>query len=90
MTRAFVNNRYIVMIQDAKQTTHGAAICAMVQTVDDQPIKNHWRELQRIKREIFGDVMAIEYYPTEHDLIDDHNIYWLWIFPEGVIPKMNR
>lgn len=78
------------MIQDDKETTHGPAICAMVQAIDAQPIKNHWRELQRIKREIFGDVMAIEYYPSDFDLIDDANIYWLWIFPEGVIPKMKR
>lgn len=87
MTRSFANNRYIVMIQDNANTTHGNATLAMIQAVDDQPIKNHWSELQRIKREIFGDVTAIEYYPTESELIDDHNIYWLWIFPDGIIPK---
>ena len=88
MTRAFSNNRYTVMVMDNAKTTSGTAIRAMVQTVDDKPITNHWREMQRIKGEIFGaETMAIEYYPPASELIDQHNIYWLWIFPEGVIPK---
>lgn len=89
MTRAFSNNRYIVMIMDNAPTTHGNAIRAMVQTVDDKPIQNHWSEMQRIKSEIFGlDTMAIEYYPPSNELVDQHNIYWLWIFPDGIIPKL--
>lgn len=88
MTRAYANNRYIVMIMDKSPTDKGFAIRAMVQTVDDKPIENHWREMQRIKNEIFGvDKMAIEYYPPQSDLVDQHNIYWMWIFPEGIIPK---
>ena len=30
---------------------------------------------------------AVEYYPAQSELIDDHNIYWLWIFPNDVLPK---
>ncbi len=87
MTRAYANNRYIVMIGDDTSTTHGTAICAMVQRVDDVPILNHWSELQKIKNELFGEeVTAIEYYPAESKLVNDHNIYWLWIFPENIIP----
>lgn len=87
MTRAYVNNRYVVMIQDDTPTTHGPAIKAMIQTVDDQPIRNHWPEIQKIKNEIFGpECVGIEYYPAESKLINTHNIYWLWIFPPGVIP----
>jgi 1-acyl-sn-glycerol-3-phosphate acyltransferase len=87
MTRAFANNRYIVMIMDNAETDKGKAIRAMVQTVDDKPIERHWKEMQRIKNEIFGpEVMAIEYYPKESELQDLHNIYWMWIFPEGTIP----
>ncbi len=88
MTRAVSNNRYIVMIYDNVRTTKGPACRAMVQTVDDQPIKNHWREMQRIKNEIFGpEVQAIEYYPRQSELQDLHNIYWMWIFPDGVLPE---
>lgn len=87
MTRVYANNRYVVMINDHMKTTHGEAICAMIQAVDDKPIPNHWYELQRIKNTIFGkEAMGIEYYPAQSKLTDDHNIYWLWIFPEGVIP----
>lgn len=87
MTRAFSNNRYIVMIDDNVMTDKGTAIRAMIQTVDDQPIKNHWSEIQKIKNEIFGpEAIGIEYYPAESKLINVHNIYWLWIFPVGVLP----
>lgn len=89
MTRAYQNNRYIVMIQDNVETTKGLGIRAMIQTIDDAPIKNHWSELQRIKNEIFGGhKIGIEYFPRETDLIDHHNIYWLWIFEESMLPMV--
>lgn len=87
-TRVYRNNQFFVMIDDNRETTNGHAICAMVQKHDDTPIKNHWMTMQKIKNEIFGpEVMAIEYYPKQSELVDDHNIYWMWIFPEGIIPK---
>ena len=87
MTRAYKNNSYIVMINDNAQTTKGKAICAMVQKHNDTPILNHWSEMQKIKNELFGkETVAIEYYPAESNLQNDHNIYWLWIFPEDVLP----
>lgn len=87
MTRAFVNNRYMVMINDLAETDKGQAIRAMIQRHDDSPIPNHWSELQKIKNELFGEqTVAVEYYPRMSELIDDHNIYWLWIYPEGVLP----
>lgn len=87
MTRAFRNNRFTVMIYDNTPTTHGPATRVMVQNHYDKPIEGHWRELQKIKNEVFGpEVVAIEYYPRESDLINSHNIYWLWIFPEGILP----
>ena len=87
MTRAFVNNRYVVMIDDHAKTDKGTAIKAMIQRHDDSPIPGHWMELQNIKNELFGkETTGIEYYPAEGRLINDHNIYWLWIFPESLIP----
>jgi len=87
MTRAFRNNRYTVMINDNCPTSQGNAIRAMVQRHDDLPIPNHWREMQKIKNVIFGtEALAIEYYPPESKLVDLKNIYWLWVFPDGVIP----
>jgi len=88
MTRAYHNERYVVMINDNCKTDKGTAIRAMVQQHDDKPIENHWSKMQKIKNELFGEeTMAIEYYPRESKLTNDHNIYWMWIFPEGVIPE---
>lgn len=90
MTRCFRNNRYCVMINDFCQMTQGeTAIRVMVQKHDNLPITNHWSEMQRIKNAIFGtDVMAIEYYPPQDEVTDMANIYWMFIFREGIIPKI--
>lgn len=82
MTRCYKNNRFVVMVYDNElfPMWHVRAIKAMVQRHDDKPIPNHWRELQRIKNELFGfELWAVECYPSEPELIDDANIYWLWI-----------
>lgn len=87
MTRAYRNNRYTVMVYDNHITTHGPATRVMIQKHDDQPIMFHWREMQKIKNEVFGpETVAIEYYPAESKLINDHNIYWMWIYPPGILP----
>lgn len=87
MTRAFKNTRYVVMVYDNSPVTTGTAIRVMVQKHNDTPILNHWSEIQKIKNEIFGEeTVAVEYYPAKSQLIDDHNIYWIWIFPENVLP----
>jgi len=89
MTRAFRNNRYTVMIQDDHPTSKGTAIRCMIQNHFDKPINGHWREIQDIKNEIFGkESEAVEFYPKESELVDDHNIYWIWIFPENHLPKI--
>lgn len=88
MTRAFRNNKFTVMIYDNSPTTHGPATKALIQKHDDTPILNHWSTIQGIKNEIFGsETTAVEYYPAESALINRHNIYWIWIFPDDVLPK---
>jgi hypothetical protein len=88
MTRAYRNTRFTVMVFDNADTTHGKAIQVLIQRHDDQPITNHWSEIQRIKNEIFGQqTTAVEYYPAESDLVNLHNIYWIWIYPDGVLPR---
>lgn len=87
MTRAFKNNRYIVMIYDQTPVTTGFATKAMIQKIDNTPILGHWSEIQKIKNELFGEEsIAVEYYPAKSKLIDDFNIYWIWLFPENVLP----
>jgi hypothetical protein len=82
MTRCFINNRYCVMIDDNGDLPIFScdAIKAMVQKHDDTPIQNHWREMQRIKNELFGaESVAIEFYPKQSELVDHANIYWMWV-----------
>lgn len=87
MTRAFVNNRYCVMVYDNAPVTTGTAIQVLIQKIDNTPIMHHWSEIQRIKNELFGEeTTAVEYYPAKSQLIDDFNIYWIWVFPDGVLP----
>lgn len=87
MTSAYRNTRYVVMVYENIATTKGFATRIMVQKHDDKPITNHWSEMQKIKNEIFGEeTTAVEYYPAKSNLIDDHNIYWMWIFPSGELP----
>lgn len=91
MTRAFQNTRYTVMIYDNCEAQTELCLCpairVMIQKHNDTPIINHLSELQKIKNEIFGpEVTAVEYYPAESELVNDHNIYWLWIFPGGGLP----
>jgi hypothetical protein len=87
MTRAFRNTRFTVMVYDHAKVTTGTACRVMIQKHDDTIFPNHWKEIQQIKNEIFGpETTAVEYFPAESDLIDDHNIYWIWIYPPGVLP----
>lgn len=87
MTRAFRNTKFMVMVYDDSLVSTGTAIKVLVQKHDDTPFINHWAEMQNIKNEIFGkETVAIEYYPAESKLINLHNIYWMWIYPEGVLP----
>lgn len=87
MTRAWANNRFVVMIFDDAPTSHGPAIRVMVQAANALPIPNHWKTMQGIKNEVFGpETAAVEYYPAQSELLDTHNIYWMWIYPKGVLP----
>lgn len=46
----------------------------------DQGTNVGWADKQRVKNELFGpNVQAIEFFPPESELVDDANIYWLWI-----------
>lgn len=86
--RAFINNRYVVMISDDQKIGNQTAVRAMIQRHDDKPISNHWKEIQSIKNEIFGlEEVAVEFYPRQKHVVDDANIYWIWIFKKGVLPE---
>lgn len=83
MDRVYVDleSKYCVMIRTI-QTEWGILEHAAIRndTSDDIP----WREKQRIKNEIFGeDRFAVEVYPSVEELVDQANMYHIWVFPKG-------
>ena len=84
---AFVNNQYCVMVFNrfVEMFDLGGEIKHLViKPADNKPIRNHWKTLQAIKNEICGtEQNAIEIYPKESTLIDEANVYHLWVFPES-------
>lgn len=60
-------------------------------TIDHLMIRRHdggtdvpWADKQRIKDELIGvERVAVEVYPARADLVDDANMYHLWVLPAG-------
>lgn len=60
-------------------------------TVDHLVINRHdgaagipWADMQRIKDDLMGpERVAVEVYPPRSQLIDDANMYHLWVLPAG-------
>ena len=78
--RVFKNNRYVVQIW-GWNTGWGKCDRALIRRADASAIHN-WHEFQRLKNEIWGpECTALEVYPKASNLIDDKNIYWMWVFP---------
>jgi hypothetical protein len=89
--KGYANNHYTVTIQSqapmAVGSTISYAIKALVQRHDNKPLTRHWAELQSIKNEIWGEsAVAVEFYPDEKELINDANVYWLWIVNKDNFP----
>ena len=57
-TRAFFNNRYFITIDDNAKTTKGIATKVMIQNHFNTPIVGHWKEIYKIKNELFGELDA--------------------------------
>lgn len=83
ISQAYRNDWIVVLVR----SVHSDILCV---TVDHAAIRTAmcaefgWRELQRIKDEIFGkDRMAVQVYPRQSDLVDAADMYHLWVFPVG-------
>lgn len=81
--RVFVNNRYIVQVFTNKLRDFKLYDKILIRRSDSQPIYS-WQDLFRIKNEIFGpEVEAIQFFPPVSKLVDEANLYWLWIKVEN-------
>ena len=73
------NNKYIVQVFLSERRKNRTYDKAMIRRSDAKPIDS-WSDLQRVKNEIFGpEIEAIQFFPPQSELIDDANLYWLFI-----------
>jgi len=78
--RVWLNNHYVVQYFKFNRYYLGELFDkVMVRRNDAKPILS-WTDMQRIKNEIFGrEVEAIQFFPKESDLVDQANLYWMFI-----------
>lgn len=77
MTDAWESENYVVMSNVENSIRH-IAMCRK----DGK--KMEYLEKFNIKNCLFGDeIKAIEIYPPKNQLVDDKNVYHLWVFENG-------
>lgn len=82
--RVWVNDKYCVMARTI-QTEWGRVDHACIRNAGSTDIP--WREKQKIKNELWGkDYTAIEVFPKEIELVDEANMYHLWVFKDYKLP----
>ncbi|ULL14330.1 hypothetical protein DVH26_07640 [Paenibacillus sp. H1-7] len=75
--------RYAVMSRTI-QTEWGTVEHVCMRNLDNTDIP--WAEKQLIKNELFGtDRTAIEVFPTDAELVDEANMYHIWVLPKGFV-----
>lgn len=87
LDRVYVDNsqKYSVMCREIETPEMGKVTHAVIKCVSDDDIP--WREKQRIKNEIFGkDACAIEVFPKEEELVDEANLYHIWVLHDYTLP----
>lgn len=81
MDRHYCDGKYSVMIRTIS-TPWGPVEHAAIRNTGGTDIP--WREKQRIKNEIFGpERVAVEVFPAVTELVDEANLYHIWIMPPG-------
>lgn len=87
-SRAYRDKHFVVLINDKVRTTNGFAQLAYI-VPNNKGRDVLWKDLQKIKNEIFGkEAGAIQYFPKESMLVNECNVYWLFVYPEGIVPEM--
>lgn len=82
--RCWSNGLYAVLVRRLDADDAGRLHLAIRTPTNLEP---PWRDLQRIKNELFGaDRFAVQVCPPEARLIDQADMYHLWIMPTGYAP----
>ena len=80
---AWCNHKHLVFLCHEVMPGLGTGLRLMVRRLDGQSVHS-WCDLQCIKDELAGEERtAVEIYPPKSEIVDDANIYHLWVFPEG-------
>lgn len=75
-TKVHRNNVFSVLDRTLRDGTRHLAVTSLSE------IRPTWPEMQRIKDEIAGtDATAVEVYPPQSEIIDQANMYHLWVLP---------
>lgn len=73
-------NEYVAMYRTV-ETAQGTVTHVCIRNTQGTDIP--WAEKQTIKNELFGrEAQAIEVYPKDSLLVDEANMYHLWVLPE--------
>lgn len=93
INEVFVSNdkQYCVMLReidtDMGKVTHACMRNQGSKETNWQGTDICWNEKQRIKNEIFGkEAIAIEVFPPESELVDEANMYHIWVLHEFKLP----
>ena len=81
--RAVKNNLYVVMFY-WHDTPIGQVLRLAIRRNDAAPVRS-WPDLQRIKDELVGtQALAVEVFPARSHMVDEANLYHLWVVPGGL------
>ena len=82
--KMYMNSRMLVTIVPHESKEFGRYFHLSWKNLD-RSARHDWREIQRMKNEIFGeDYEAFEIYPAEERLHDSCNQFHVWVLEKGV------
>lgn len=85
-TMVYYNNRYEVLITDHESYTH-----MRMARIDRAPIDKHWSTMNKVKSQLVEDGnkrWGMEFYPPDHEILDQSNWYHMWILKLGETPEL--
>ena len=83
-TGVWVSPLYVVLVY-TRETAWGEVTHLAIRRCDEKP-EIPWRDMQRIKSELVGpERLGFEVFPPESAVMDQANMYHLWVLPEGFV-----
>lgn len=84
ISHCFANGVFAVLVRPIASPI-GEVLHLAIRTVTSR--EPSWSDLQRIKNELIGaERHSVQIYPRQSRLVDEANMYHLWIMPEGFEP----